>query len=193
MGDPKGTKTVPDGVGINVYNVIRVEMEDLSERDENDLELEVQWEMEEVMAKRKRQKLACFQMTRSGVVKKGDTMKASTPVNSPFTLEELVHIIDVSVSSKYVVNLEPITWTLTNSVRGSVESLRLEFKQESEKLPRQVRAIVQQGLGEAGGKREFESPGASSAVPNLSATTTQGMPVNIDRLGSRGTIANPNL
>jgi hypothetical protein len=65
--------------------------------------------MEEVMAKRKRQKLACFQMTRSGVVKKGDTMKASTPVNSPFTLEELVHIIDVSVSSKYVVNLEPIT------------------------------------------------------------------------------------
>jgi hypothetical protein len=42
MGDPKGTKIMPDGVGINVYNVIRVEMEDLSERDENDLELEQQ-------------------------------------------------------------------------------------------------------------------------------------------------------
>jgi hypothetical protein len=52
-------------------------------------------------------------------------------------------MIDVSVSSKYRADLEAITRTLTDSVRGSVESLRLEFKQESEKMPRQVRAMVQ--------------------------------------------------
>jgi hypothetical protein len=66
------------------------------------------------------------------VVKKGDTARASMPVSSSFTLEELVHMINVSVSSKYVADLEGITRTLTDSVQGSVESLRLEFKQESE-------------------------------------------------------------
>jgi hypothetical protein len=77
------------------------------------------------------------------VVKKGDTARASMPVSSSFTLEELVHMINVSVSSKYVADLEGITRTLTDSVQGSVESLRLEFKEESERLPRQIRAMVQ--------------------------------------------------
>jgi hypothetical protein len=45
------------------------------------------------------------------VVKKGDTVEASTPVNSPFTLEELVHMMDVSVNSMYRVNMEAITRT----------------------------------------------------------------------------------
>jgi hypothetical protein len=124
------------------------------------------------MAERRRKKLACFQKTQSGVIKKGDTMKASTLVNSPFTLEELVHMIDVSVSSKYGADLEVITRSLTDSVKGSVESLRLEFKQESKKVPRKVRAMVQQVLGEARDKREFESPGPAVRVPTLGATMT---------------------
>jgi hypothetical protein len=99
--------------------------------------------MEEVMAERRKKKLACFQKTRHGVVKKGDTVKASTLVNSPFTLEELVHLIDVSVNSKYGADLEGVTHALTESVKGSVESLRLELKQKSEKMPRQIRAMVQ--------------------------------------------------
>jgi hypothetical protein len=49
-------------------------------------------------------------------VKKGDTMWASMPVSSSFTLEELVHMIDVWVSSKYGTDLEGITRTLTDSV-----------------------------------------------------------------------------
>jgi hypothetical protein len=65
--------------------------------------------MEEVVAERRKKKLAYFPKTRSGVGKKGDTVKASTPVNSPFTLEELVHMIDVSVNSKYGADLEVIT------------------------------------------------------------------------------------
>jgi hypothetical protein len=76
------------------------------------------------------------------VIKKGDTAKASTPINALFTIEELMDMIDVSVSSKFGADLEAITRTLTDSVKGSVESLRLEFKQESEKLPRQVRAMM---------------------------------------------------
>jgi hypothetical protein len=80
------------------------------------------------MAERHKKELACFQRTRSSVVRKGNTTRA---VSSSFTLEELVHMIDVSVSSKYGADLESITCTLTDRVRGLVESLRLEFMQES--------------------------------------------------------------
>jgi hypothetical protein len=63
----------------------------------------------EEMEERHRKKLACFQKTHGGVVKKGDIVQASRLVNSPFTLEELVHMIDVSVNSKYGTDLEGIT------------------------------------------------------------------------------------
>jgi hypothetical protein len=118
MIDPKATRVTGDSSGVNPRSVIEVAMEDLSEKDQKDLELELQREMEEMMAEWQRKKLACFQKTRSRVVRKGDTMKASTLVNSPFTLEELVHMIDVSINSKYIVDLEGITRTLTDSVRG---------------------------------------------------------------------------
>jgi hypothetical protein len=52
------------------------------------------------------------------VVKKGNTVKASTLVNSPFTLEELVHMIDMSVNSMYGADLEGIIHTLTDGIRG---------------------------------------------------------------------------
>jgi hypothetical protein len=90
-------------------------------------------------------------------VKKGDTMKASMLVNPPFNLEELVHMNDVFVNSKYGADLEGITCTLADSVCRSVESLSLEFKQESKKMPRQIRSMVQQILGEARDKWDTES------------------------------------
>jgi hypothetical protein len=108
--DLKGmTKVAPSSTEVNNDNIIGVEMGDLTEKDRKELELELQREMEEVVAERRKKKLGCFPKTRSGVVKKGDTVKASTPVNSPFTLEELVHMIDVSVNSKYGADLEVIT------------------------------------------------------------------------------------
>jgi hypothetical protein len=131
-----------DSSGINPGNVIVVAMEDLSENQKY-LELELQREMEEVMVEWPKKKHAYFKKTRHGVVKNGDTVKASTSVNSSFTLEESVHMIDVSFNMKYGTDLEGITRMLMDSVRGLVESLRLEFKQESEKLPRQIRAMVQ--------------------------------------------------
>jgi hypothetical protein len=54
------------------------------------------------MAERRKKKLVCFQRTRSGVVKKGDTMRASIPVSSSFTLEKLVEMIDISVVTPHV-------------------------------------------------------------------------------------------
>jgi hypothetical protein len=64
-----------------------------------------------------------------------------------------------------IANMGPI-WRgsralCTDSVRGSTESLMLEFKQESEKMPRQVRAMVQQVLDKARDKWEI---GSSSAL-----------------------------
>jgi pyruvate kinase len=60
MADLKGAKAAPDGAGVNLVNVISMEMADLSEKDRNDLELELQQELEEVMAKKRRHKLSCF-------------------------------------------------------------------------------------------------------------------------------------
>jgi hypothetical protein len=71
------------------------------------------------MAEKWRQKLVCFHKTRSGVVKKGDTARASKTVNAPFSLEDLVEMIDVSVGSKYGVDLEGMMRTLMDSLHAS--------------------------------------------------------------------------
>jgi hypothetical protein len=60
MVDLKGAKTVPNSTRIDPTNIIGVEMGDMSEKDRNDLELELQRELEEVMAEKQRQKLVCF-------------------------------------------------------------------------------------------------------------------------------------
>jgi hypothetical protein len=60
MFDPKMTKAMGDGAGINPRNVIEVAMGYLSEKDQKDLELELQREMEGIMAERRKKKLACF-------------------------------------------------------------------------------------------------------------------------------------
>jgi hypothetical protein len=73
--------------------VIGVAMEDLLKKDRKVVKRELQRELEEEMAEQRRKKLACFQKTKSGVMKKGDTAKVLTLVISPFTLEELVHMI----------------------------------------------------------------------------------------------------
>jgi hypothetical protein len=108
MADLKGTTTVPDDTRVNSMNVVSVEMTDLSEKDKNNVELELQWEIEEVMVEKWKQMLF-LQKTRSGVVKKGDTARASKTVNTPFSLKDLVQMIDVSISSKYGANLEGMT------------------------------------------------------------------------------------
>jgi hypothetical protein len=193
MGDLEGAKGASNGARVTADNVIEVVMEDLSERDREEVERELQRELKEEMVEWRKKKLACFQKTRSGVVKKEGTAKASTPVNSPFTLKELVHMIDVSVNSKYGADLEGITRTLTNSMRGSLDSLRAEFRQESERLPRQLRAMVQQVVREAREKREMELPGASTTTLSPDTVGAQSSSGNMVGSGNQASIVNLNL
>jgi hypothetical protein len=128
------------------------------------------------MVERHQKKLACFQKTRSGMVKKGDTTKASVPINSPFTLEELVHMIDVSINSKYGADLEGIMRTLTDGLCSSLESFKLDYKQDvGNNLRRQVRSMVQQVLEESRGKCDTDT--IPTINPNLGAMGmgTQGL------------------
>jgi hypothetical protein len=60
MADARGTKSVPSDTGVNIENVISVAMEDLFDKDRDELEREWQRELEEVMAERRKKKLACF-------------------------------------------------------------------------------------------------------------------------------------
>jgi hypothetical protein len=64
-------------------------------------------EMEEIEATRMKEKLACYQKTRGVIVQKADTAKASSSkVNSSsLSLEDLVHLVDIFVASKYGVDL----------------------------------------------------------------------------------------
>jgi hypothetical protein len=58
--DPKGSKVATDGTRVTTENVIGVAMEDLSEKDWEEVECELQHELKEEMAERCRKKLAYF-------------------------------------------------------------------------------------------------------------------------------------
>jgi hypothetical protein len=70
MVDPKEARVsaTVDNVSVRVKNTINVAMEDLSEDDRKAVEQELEREMAELW----RRKLACFQKTHSGVIKKTD-------------------------------------------------------------------------------------------------------------------------
>jgi hypothetical protein len=55
------------------------------------------------MAELRRKKLACFQKTCNGIVKKVDTtITSGAKVNSfPLSFEDLIQLVDVSITSKY--------------------------------------------------------------------------------------------
>jgi hypothetical protein len=100
MVDPKEARTsmVADNASVHVKNAINVEMADLNDEDRKTVEQELEWEMAEL----RRRKLACFQKMRSGVIKKADTAAPSgAKVNSALNPEDLAHMVDVSVASKY--------------------------------------------------------------------------------------------
>jgi hypothetical protein len=115
MIDPKGGKAAPDDVSITVRNIIGVTMEDLPEKNRSEHERKLQQEIEAEVEERCKKKLACFQKTRGGVVKKGGTTRASQPVSSPFTLDEHVHMIDVSVMKVHLGSRVGFGGLMTNN------------------------------------------------------------------------------
>jgi ATP-dependent protease HslVU (ClpYQ) ATPase subunit len=122
--------TIADGTGVQARNNIHVAMEDLTEEDRKELE----HELEEEMVERRHKKLACFQKTRHGIVKKADTAAASrSKVDSSLNLEDLVQLVDVLVASKYGTDLTQFTHVVVEEMRNTLDY----FKQDmNSNLPR---------------------------------------------------------
>jgi hypothetical protein len=75
------------------------------------------------MAEVRRRKLACFQKTRLGVIKKTipsitTTATATSMVTPNLTLEELVKFMDIAVASKYGNDLTNFTRTIIEEVHS---------------------------------------------------------------------------
>jgi uncharacterized membrane protein len=113
---------------VRPHNTIGVAMEDLPEAERRALEKELE-EMPEV----RRQKLACFQKARTGVIKKTvpaitTTTTATSTVTPNLTPEEFVKFIDVAVASKYGSDLANFTCTIIEEVRSTLDSLKTDLQ-----------------------------------------------------------------
>jgi hypothetical protein len=149
MADPNGVNALAavDGANVNARNTIDVGMEGLPEEDQKEIERE----LEEEIVERRWKKLACFQKIRNGVIKKFDTASASgVKVDSPLSHEDHVHMVDVSVASKYGADLTQLTHVVAEDMWNTLDA----FKQDlGSNLPRQVRMLVQHINGESQGKQ----------------------------------------
>jgi hypothetical protein len=103
-------------------NVVEVTLNNLPEDEQRRVKEEMKRELEELEAIRMRKKLACYQKIRSSVVQKVDTTKAMSSKVSTSSLspEDLVHLVDVSVGSKYGSDLAQLTWALAEDVRSTM-------------------------------------------------------------------------
>jgi hypothetical protein len=125
---------------VGPHNTIAVAMEDIPEAEKITLEKE----LEEEMVVARRRKLACFQKTRTRVIKKTFLADATTTTTAPkvtynLTPEELVKLVDVSVASKYDANLTQFTRIIANDMHNTLESFKTDLHNT---LPRQVRLVV---------------------------------------------------
>jgi hypothetical protein len=126
---------------VGPHNTIGMAMEDLPEAERMALEKE----LEEEMAEARRRKLACFQKTRMGVIKKTllaiTTMATATSTVTPnLTPEELVKFMDVAVASKYGSDLTNFTRTITEEVHSTLDTFKTDLQNT---LPQQIRSVVQ--------------------------------------------------
>jgi hypothetical protein len=117
--------------------MIEVAMEDLHEAERRALEKELKKEMAEA----RRRKLACFQKTRMGVIKKTiTTTTTATPMVTPnLTPEDLVKFMDVAVAIKYRNDLMNFTRTITEEVRSTLDTFKADLQNT---LPWQIRSVV---------------------------------------------------
>jgi hypothetical protein len=111
---------------IDEGNVVGVMLGDLPEEEQRRVKEEMRWELEELEASRMCKKLACYQKTQNGVMQKADTTKpSSSKVNSSsLSPEDLVHLVDVSVASKYRADLTQLTRALAEDVGSTLDSFR---------------------------------------------------------------------
>jgi hypothetical protein len=148
------------------------------------------------MAEERRRKLACFQKTRTGVIKKTVPTISTHIVIPNLTSEELVKFMDVAVASKYGNDLTNFTCTITEEVHSTLDTFKSDMQNT---LPRQIRSVVQQVHGESRGKQsDLEPstpyPGSTSAPGNMGTlypcnTTASGNPGNTIASGNPGNVA----
>jgi hypothetical protein len=110
---------------VGPHNTIGVVMEDLREAERR----APQNELEEEMAEVRKRKLACFQKTRTRVIKKTapaiTAMATATPtVNPKHTPKELAKFMNVVVASKYGNDLTNFTHTITEEVRSTLDTFK---------------------------------------------------------------------
>jgi hypothetical protein len=159
--DPK------DASNLNLDNIIPATLEDLSEDDQREIERE----LEEEKAERLKVKLAGYLKTRNGFIKKVPapnlTAASSTEVNkSP---EEIAHLVDVSVASKYGSDM-------ANAAR-TVTQLANKFEEFETSLPHKIRSLLLQTNGENFGKNlaplDNGSQPSNMHTPGVLANVTQ--------------------
>jgi hypothetical protein len=90
-------------------------------------------ELKEEIAEARRKKLACFQKTRMGVIKKTvpaiTTMATTTSTVTPnLTPEELVKFMDVAVARKYGNDLMNFTCTITEGVHSTLYTFQTDLQ-----------------------------------------------------------------
>ena len=115
-----------NGSDIDPENVIAVTLDDLSEDDQRELEEELEKERVE----RLKLKLAGYAKTRNGVVKKVVPSPSNAQVKN--STEEIAHLIDVSVASKYGSDMENTTRTITRAVANRLEEFKVQFNKDLE-------------------------------------------------------------
>ena len=158
--DPK------DGSILTTDNIIPVTLDDLSE----DQRRELEQKLEDQKAEGLKLMLAEYSKTRSGaVVKKVMPPSPSSAANTKVSnaTEEIAHLIDASVASKYGSDMANTTHAMMQ-----LTSKLDEFKDD---LPRQVRSVVLQNNDEYRGKQQMptENLSSHSYTPGASANIVQ--------------------
>jgi hypothetical protein len=98
-----------------------------------------------------RRKLAYFQKTRTGVIKKTvpaiiTTTTAAPMVTPNLTTKELVKFMDIAVARKYRNDLTNLTRTITKELCSTLDTFKTDLQNT---LPWQIRMVVQQVHGES--------------------------------------------
>jgi hypothetical protein len=66
---------------------------------------------------------------------------ASAKVNAQLSPDDLIHMVDISVASKYGADLTQFTHVVAEDIRNTLDTFKADL---SSSFPRQVRSIVQQ-------------------------------------------------
>jgi hypothetical protein len=95
---------------------------------------------------RQKLKLAAYHKTRNGVIKKLNFIPPHNPeVSKPISAEEIAHLIDASVASKFGISMTNITHEINDSFISKLDEFKERFyKNFDNNLPREVRSVMLQ-------------------------------------------------